>query len=93
MGGTGAVTLSSSAAMGTGTAPMVGTSSTAPRVRRTSSPVPETEPVTLDRTAAITRTAAPMVLMRRTVSSANQETFTARYNAQSQQTCSKISFT
>lgn len=79
MGGTGAVTPSSSAVMGTGTVPTVGTSRTVLRVRRMSSPVPETEPVTLDRTAATTRIAAPMVLMRRTASSASLETSTARY--------------
>ncbi len=67
MGGTGAVTLSSSAVTGTGTAPTVGTSSIALHVRRTSFPVPETEPVTLDRTAVTTRTAAPTVRLRTTV--------------------------
>lgn len=78
MGGTGAVTQSSSAATVTGTVPTVGTSSTVRPVRKTSSPVPGTEPVTRDQTAATTRTAAPMAPMRRTASSASRETSTAR---------------
>lgn len=79
VGGTGAVTRSSSAVTVTGTVPMVGTSSTVPPVRWTSSPVQGTEPVTPAPTAATTRTAAPMVPTRRTVSSVSPETSTARY--------------
>lgn len=75
---TGGVTRSSSGATATGTVPTVGTSWTALPVRRTSSPVPETEPATLDRTAATTRTAAPTGLTKRTASSVSLETSTAR---------------
>lgn len=82
MGGTGAVTPSSSGVTGTGIAPTDGTRSTVRRVRRTSSPAPGTERVTLGRTAATTRTAAPMARTRRTASSASRGTSTARYGDQ-----------
>ena len=76
--GTGAVTLSSSAVMVTGTVPTVGTNLTVLHVRKTSSPVPEMERVTLDQIVATTRTVAQTVRMKRIASSASLGTSTAR---------------
>lgn len=74
----GGATLSSNAVMATGTVQMEGMKPTAPCAKEMSFPALETVFAILVPTAATTRTIAPMVQMKRIVSSVSQAIFTVK---------------